>query len=140
MGQIIGPLISYNFYIYYMDKIPNLGKYFFIGMGCYMFITTILSYLYIEENRTETEFKSALDIIKIFPAFFKNPNIRNFIQFGFFSRLPMAFWGTVNQLILVKLGVDKDIISKFSTLQIIFSVIFMFVISKLDFTDNIKLF
>ena len=43
-------------------------------------------------------------------------------------------------MVMLELGVDKATLSKFSTLSLVCSVIFMFYIGKLNFTDNVTLF
>ncbi len=123
-----------------MDKIDNLGYYFFNIMAVFMLVTTLLSYVFIKENYRKSEYSSALDIIKIFPGFIKNPNLRKFIYFGFLSRFFIAYWGTVGTMILLELGINKDVISEFSTLSLIVSIIFMIFIGNLSFKDNAKVF
>lgn len=43
-------------------------------------------------------------------------------------------------MILLELGVNKDVISEFSTISLVVSVVSMIFISKINFTDNSKVF
>ena len=123
-----------------MDKIDHIGYYFFNTMALFMILTTILAYNLIKENYTKSEFKTSIDIVKIFPGFFKNPNLRNFIAFGFLSRLFLAYWSTITGMVVLELGVNKDTLSEFSTLSLVVSVLFMFYIGKVNFSDNSKVY
>ena len=78
-----------------MDKMDDIGYYFFIIMAIFMTVTSGLAFLMIEENESESEFQTPWDIIKIFPGFVKNQNLRHFIVFGFLSRFFLAYWGTI---------------------------------------------
>lgn len=95
LGQIVGPLLSYNIFVYYMDKVEMIGFKFFSLYSIFIIVTTLLSFAFIKENYRKSEFKSALDIVKIFPSFYLNSNLRFFISFGFLTRIFMAYWSTI---------------------------------------------
>lgn len=79
-----------------MDKIDFIGYKFFIFNAFFILITSIIAYLKINENYQKSEFSSPLDIVKIFPRFFKNENLRHFMLYGFCTRFFLAFWGNIS--------------------------------------------
>ena len=131
MGQIVGPLISFNIYVYLIDKIDNVAEYFALIMCVFCIVTTIISYVIIKEDNNKSEFDSAFFIFKRLPQFFKNKNLRSYIFFLILYPIGSAFWQNTQMLVLIDKGFEKDWISELNTLSLIFGFLMIIVITKI---------
>jgi PAT family acetyl-CoA transporter-like MFS transporter 1 len=134
LGQIVGPLISFNFFLYMSDKVPDLNVKFLIILSVFTIITTLLVFFYIHESPTPNEFSSVLQIVKVFPKFLQNSHIRMYLIFLITSSIPTMFFRTCSSLILLDKGLDKQDISMLSLPSLISAIICSSLASSLKMT------
>lgn len=123
-----------------MDKIPNLHRNFLWGMSTFIILSAHLSYFYIKENPQKQEFENLSEIIKIFPKFFTNPNLRRFILFNILAKVGFSFWANTSTMVLLDNGFNKDNISILNTINMVVSLLSILFISKLDFGKPFKIY
>ena len=134
LGQIAGPLISFNFFLYISQSVPDLNVKFLIVISFFTICTTFLVFFYIKEKPTPSEFSSVLEIVKIFPHFLKNKNIRKYMIFLITSSIPIMFFRTNSSLILLEKGISKQDISLLSLPALVSALICSTLSSKLTMT------
>lgn len=53
LGQIIGPLVTSNLYLYAVDKYKNFTGIMFLSLAIFVVISTIGAYIVIDENPSQ---------------------------------------------------------------------------------------
>ncbi len=137
VGQIAGPLISFNLYIYAFDKIDHFSFYFPFYLGMFIVTTSCFSYFVTKENLRTTEFNTALQIFKEFPKFITNTNIRRFIMFNILFQIYLAYWSNCYTMKLIEKGFDKDKISEITLVSLVTGFFLVFWIGKFDLSKNL---
>ena len=132
IGQIIGPLISFNLFLYLNQSIPELNIKFLYTLAAFTLLSTSFVFFYIKEHYIPNDFTSVFEVIKVFPKFIKNRNIWTFMKFTILSELPLTFFSTVNQLILIDKGMPKEDIASLAIPSLISALVFSFLAGKLN--------
>ena len=131
LGQIVGPLVSFNVYVYLIDKVEGVAEFFAVLMCVFCVFTTFISYFVIREEKKECEFESAFFIFKRLPQFFKNKNLRSYIFFLVLYPIGSVFWQNTQLMVLIDKGFEKDWISELNTLSLVFGFSMIIVITKI---------
>lgn len=134
IGQILGPLLSLNVFMYLHDKVVDINFKFLSILSVFTIMSTIAVFMYIREKKSESEFESVYDVIKIFPRFINHPHIRTYMLFIFTSNLPIIFFRTNNGLILLEKGFSKEDMSFLSIPSLVGGLLFSFMAGKLNLT------
>lgn len=111
LGQIAGPLLSFNFFLYISDSVPDLNSKFLCALSVFMLLSTALVFFYIRETPAPNEFSSVFEIARVFPRFLQNRCIRKYLLFLVSSSLPVMFFRTCSAMVLLDKGLSKQDIS-----------------------------
>lgn len=130
IGQIIGPLMSYNLFMYLKDQIPGLTVSFLHAMVLFVVLTTVFVYFYIRESPSKSEFDSVLDIFLVFPNFLKNKYVRTWFAYILTSNAPIVFFDSVLQLVYIEKGLPTQTLSHIALPGLISALFFSFLMGR----------
>lgn len=134
LGQIAGPLVSFNLFLYLSDSVPLLNSKFLCTLAVFTLTCTFLVFLYIRETPMPNEFSSVFEIIRVFPKFLVNRHIRKFLIFMITSSIPTMFFRTCSSLVLLEKGLSKQDISMLSLPSLASAMVFSFLSGRLKLT------
>lgn len=136
LGQIVGPLVSFNFFLFMNSRIPDLNIKFLWALSIFTVLTTFALSFYIKERPSPNEFDSVLDIAKALPKFLQNRHIRKYLVFELSSSIPVMFFRNSSSLILLERGLSKEDISLLSLPTMVSAFVFSFLAGRLKLTIN----
>ena len=134
LGQIAGPLVSFNFFLYVSQYVPQINIIFLGSLSVFTLLTTLMVFFYIRETPSPNEFSSVLEIVRIFPHFLQNKHIQTYLTFLITSSIPIMFFRSNSSLILLDKGLSKTDISLLSLPSLVSALICSSLSSRLHLT------
>ena len=136
LGQIVGPLLSFNFFLFINQRVPDLNVKFLVSLSIFTLATTLVVFFYVREQPSPNEFSSVFEIIRLLPRFLQNRHIRLFLIFMITSSIPIMFFRSNSALILLEKGLSKEDISKLSLPNLVSALVFSFFSGRLKLSIN----
>lgn len=134
LGQIAGPLLSFNLFLALSDSVPDLNTKFLYLNAAFTLVCTGLVFLYVRETPIPNEFSSVFEIVRLFPKFLLNRHIRGFLVFMVTSSIPTMFFRTCSSLVLLEKGLSKQDISMLSLPSLVSAMVCSFLSGRLRLT------
>lgn len=130
VGQIIGPLISFNLFMFLNDKVPNLNFLALLVLAGFVTCGTLFVFFYIREKPSESEFESVFDIFLVFPKFIKNRYVRSWFLFIFSAHAPRVFFSSTITLVFIDKGLPKETLSHIALPALVSALVCSFMVGK----------
>jgi hypothetical protein len=137
LGQIVGPIISFNIFIMAYDGFKDISFYFPLIIGLFIPLSTLWVKMVVRENEPRSEFSSPLELVKILPNFVRNKNLRLYLIYLVTNSIGFVFWKNAMPMLLLDMGFKKTYISELSTIMTVLGFAFMFVLFRINISDNI---
>ena len=136
IGQIIGPLVSFNVFIYFYTSHPHLSFYLPLIFGLFILVSTIWVRYNVSENESEPQFDTPLDLVRILPNFFKNKNLRLYIFYILTYELGIGFWRHVSPMIMFDLGFKMSDVSALGSTETLWAIVSIFILFQLKLNQD----
>jgi hypothetical protein len=132
IGQIIGPLVSFNIFVYFYTSHPELSFYLPLVFAAFILMSTIWVRFNVSENELERQFETPLDLIKTLPNFWYNPNLRLYIFHILTYELGINFWRQIAPMILMDNGFTLPDMSKLGTTETLWAILSILLLFKMS--------
>lgn len=137
LGQIVGPIISFNIFIMAYDSFKDISFYFPLAVGIFIPLSTLWVKMVVRENEPRSEFSNPFELVKILPNFIRNQNLRLYLIYLATNSIGFVFWRNAMPMLLLDMGFKKAYISELSTVMTVLGMVFMFVLFRMNISDNI---